>query len=94
MDYKSSSPILVWLGKIIVCVAAVLVSHGLFSHYLEITPVNTVNPIKLIVRVLCYARKHKYPENRIVLRALFPFVLDYSTGNFSKFWRFLKMAIT
>uniref|UniRef100_A0A1X7TP30 Uncharacterized protein n=1 Tax=Amphimedon queenslandica TaxID=400682 RepID=A0A1X7TP30_AMPQE len=22
------------------------------------------NPIKLIVRVLCYARKHKYPENR------------------------------
>ena len=52
-----------WLGKIIVCVAAVLVSHGLFNHYLETTPVNTVNPVKLIVRVLCYARKHKYPEN-------------------------------
>uniref|UniRef100_A0A1X7THT1 Uncharacterized protein n=1 Tax=Amphimedon queenslandica TaxID=400682 RepID=A0A1X7THT1_AMPQE len=48
----------------IVCVAAVLVSHGLFNHYLETTPVNTVNPVKLIVRVLCYARKHKYPENR------------------------------
>ena len=47
----------------IVCVSAVLVSHSLFNHYLETTPVNTVNPVKLIVRVLCYARKHKYPEN-------------------------------
>ena len=56
-----------WLGKTIVCVAAVLVSHGLFNHYLETTPVNTVNPVKLIVRVLCYARKHKYPENRSAL---------------------------
>ena len=54
-------------GKVIVCVAAVLVSHGLFSHYLETTPVNTVNPVKLIVGVLCYARKHKYPENRSAL---------------------------
>uniref|UniRef100_A0A1X7UX71 Uncharacterized protein n=1 Tax=Amphimedon queenslandica TaxID=400682 RepID=A0A1X7UX71_AMPQE len=51
----------------IVCVAAVLVSHNLFSHYLETTPVNTINPVKLIVRVLCYARKHKYPENRSAL---------------------------
>ena len=51
----------------IVCVAAVLVSHSLFNHYLETTPVNTVNPVKLIVRVLCYARKHKYPENRSAL---------------------------
>ena len=56
-----------WLGTIIVCVAAVLVSHGLFNHCLETTPVNTVNPVKLIVRVLCYARKHKYPENRSAL---------------------------
>ena len=56
-----------WLGKTIVCVAAVLVSHGLFNHYLETTPVNTVNPVKLMVRVLCYARKHKYPENRSAL---------------------------
>ena len=56
-----------WLGKIIVCIAAVLVSHGLFNHYLDTTPVNTVNPVKLIVRVLCYARKHKYPENRSAL---------------------------
>ena len=51
----------------IVCVSTVLVSHGLFNHYLETTPVNTVNPFKLIVRVLCYARKHKYPENRSAL---------------------------
>ena len=51
----------------IVCVSAVLVSHSLFNHYLETTPVNTVNPVKLIVRVLCYARKHKYPENRSAL---------------------------
>ena len=50
-----------------VCVAAVLVSHNLFNHYLETTPVNTVNPVKLIVRVLCYAKKHKYPENRSAL---------------------------
>ena len=51
----------------IVCVAAVLVSHNLFNQYLDTTPVNTVNPVKLIVRVLCYARKHKYPENRSAL---------------------------
>ena len=51
----------------IVCVSAVLVSHNLFNHYLETTPVNTVNPVRLIVRVLCYARKHKYPENRSAL---------------------------
>ena len=68
--FKTNSLVLqhvIWLGKIIICVAAVLVSHGLFNHYLETTPVNTVNPIKLIVRVLCYARKHKYPENRSAL---------------------------
>uniref|UniRef100_A0A1X7T236 Major facilitator superfamily associated domain-containing protein n=1 Tax=Amphimedon queenslandica TaxID=400682 RepID=A0A1X7T236_AMPQE len=50
-----------------VCIAAVLVSHSLFKHYLDTAPVNTVNPLKLIVRVLCYARKHKYPENRSAL---------------------------
>uniref|UniRef100_A0A1X7SX64 Uncharacterized protein n=1 Tax=Amphimedon queenslandica TaxID=400682 RepID=A0A1X7SX64_AMPQE len=55
------------LTTAIVCVAAVLVSHSLFSQYLDTTPVNTVNPVKLIVRVLCYARKHKYPENRSAL---------------------------
>ena len=51
----------------IICVAAVLVSHSLFNGILDTTPVNTVNPVRLIVRVLCYARKHKYPENRSAL---------------------------
>ena len=51
----------------IISVTAVLVSHNLFNHYLDTTPVNTSNPVKLIVRVLCYARKHKYPENRSAL---------------------------
>uniref|UniRef100_A0A1X7V4S5 Uncharacterized protein n=1 Tax=Amphimedon queenslandica TaxID=400682 RepID=A0A1X7V4S5_AMPQE len=50
-----------------VCIGVVLVSHSLFNHYLDTTSVNTVNPVKLIVRVLCYARKHKYPENRSAL---------------------------
>ena len=49
-----------------VAVSLVLVSHSLFKHKLEnITLIK--NPIKLIVRVLCYARKHKYPENRSAL---------------------------
>ena len=47
-------------------VSSVLISHSLFKHRLEnITLIK--NPIKLIVRVLCYARKHKYPENRSAL---------------------------
>ena len=49
-----------------VSVSSVLVSHSLFKHKLE----NTLlikNPVKLMVRVLCYARKHKYPENRSAL---------------------------
>uniref|UniRef100_A0A1X7VD50 Uncharacterized protein n=1 Tax=Amphimedon queenslandica TaxID=400682 RepID=A0A1X7VD50_AMPQE len=50
-----------------VCFAAILASHSLFNNHLDTTPVNTTNPIKLIVRVLCYARKHKYPENRSAL---------------------------
>uniref|UniRef100_A0A1X7VQZ0 Uncharacterized protein n=1 Tax=Amphimedon queenslandica TaxID=400682 RepID=A0A1X7VQZ0_AMPQE len=49
-----------------VAISFVLVSHSLFKHKLEnITLIK--NPIRLIVRVLCYARKHKYPENRSAL---------------------------
>ena len=45
-----------------VSVSIVLVTHSLFKHWLEnISLID--NPIKLIVRVLNYARKHKYPEN-------------------------------
>ena len=44
----------------------ILVSHSLFKHKLENISL-IKNPIKLIVRVLCYAKKHKYPENRSAL---------------------------
>ena len=47
-------------------VSLVLVSHSLLKHKLENKSL-IKNPIKLIVRVLCYARKHKYPENRSAL---------------------------
>uniref|UniRef100_A0A1X7U3J2 Major facilitator superfamily associated domain-containing protein n=1 Tax=Amphimedon queenslandica TaxID=400682 RepID=A0A1X7U3J2_AMPQE len=46
--------------------SVVLVSHSLFKHKLENVSL-IKNPVKLIVRVLCYARKHKYPENRSAL---------------------------
>uniref|UniRef100_A0A1X7VDS5 Major facilitator superfamily associated domain-containing protein n=1 Tax=Amphimedon queenslandica TaxID=400682 RepID=A0A1X7VDS5_AMPQE len=44
----------------------ILVSHSHFQQRLENLAL-MVNPVKLIVRVLCYARKHKYPENRSAL---------------------------
>ena len=49
-----------------VSVSLVLVSHSFLKHKLENISL-IKNPIKLIVRVLCYARKHKYPENRSAL---------------------------
>ena len=49
-----------------VSVSLVLVSHSFFKHKLENISL-IKNPIKLIVRVFCYARKHKYPENRSAL---------------------------
>ena len=49
-----------------VSVSIALVTHSLFKCWLEnISLIN--NPIKLTVRVLNYARKHKYPENRSAL---------------------------
>ena len=49
-----------------VSLCIVLVTHSLFKQSLEkISLID--NPIKLIVRVLNYARKHKYPENRSAL---------------------------
>ena len=66
-NIKQNNFVTLQLVVSIMCVTAVLVSHSLFNHYLDTTPVNTVNPVKLIVRVLCYARKHKYPENRSAL---------------------------
>ena len=49
-----------------VSVSLVLVSHSFLKHKLENISL-IKNPIKLIIRVLCYARKHKYPENRSAL---------------------------
>ena len=49
-----------------VALSLILVSHSLFKHKLENISL-IKNPIKRIVRVLCYARKHKYPENRSAL---------------------------
>uniref|UniRef100_A0A1X7U398 Uncharacterized protein n=1 Tax=Amphimedon queenslandica TaxID=400682 RepID=A0A1X7U398_AMPQE len=70
-----SEPLVLFLFYLLQClfystsgvsVSLVLVSHSFFKHKLEnITLIK--NPIKLIVRVLCYARKHKYPENRSAL---------------------------
>ena len=49
-----------------IAVSLVLVTHSFFKHWLENVPLIN-NPIKLIVKVLRYARKHKYPENRSAL---------------------------
>ena len=49
-----------------VLVSIVLVTHSFFKKWLEnISLID--NPIKLIIRVLNYARKHKYPESRSAL---------------------------
>ena len=37
-------------------------AHNLFKNWLDTTP-QIANPIKLIVKVLNYARKNKYPKN-------------------------------
>ena len=62
-DVKVDLALFIVSGAVI---SLVLVSHSLFKHKLENISL-IKNPIKLIVRVLCYARKHKYPENRSAL---------------------------
>uniref|UniRef100_A0A1X7U9L4 Uncharacterized protein n=1 Tax=Amphimedon queenslandica TaxID=400682 RepID=A0A1X7U9L4_AMPQE len=54
------------VGTTGVALSLILVSHSLFKHKLENVSL-IKNQVKLIVRVLCYARKHKYPENRSAL---------------------------
>ena len=49
-----------------VTVSVVLITHSFFKHWLETTPF-IINPIKLIAKVLNYARKNKYPRNRSAL---------------------------
>ena len=49
-----------------VTVSVVLITHFFFKHWLETTPLIS-NPIKMIGKVLNYARKNKYPKNRSAL---------------------------
>ena len=49
-----------------VSVSTVIVSNFLFKHWLDTTP-HIINPVKLIAKVLNYARKNKYPRNRSAL---------------------------
>ena len=49
-----------------VTMSVVLITHSFFKHWLETTPL-IINPIKLIAKVLNYARKNKYPRNRSAL---------------------------
>ena len=44
----------------------VIISHSLFKQWLDITHHNT-NPLKLVAKVLNYARKNKQPTNRSAL---------------------------
>ena len=49
-----------------VAIVTVFVTNSLYNSLLDTTP-NISNPIKLIVRVLNYARKNKYPRYRSAL---------------------------
>ena len=66
---KSLSNLYFLLPSLIIsCITIILiiVSHCVFKNWLDTTPQIT-NPIKLIVKVLNYARKNKYPRNRSAL---------------------------
>ena len=61
----------VYLQSISICVSGVAITivmatYYLLRHHLDTTPLLT-NPVKLIVKVLNYARKNKYPRNRSAL---------------------------
>ena len=49
-----------------VAVSLVIVTIFLFKHWLDTTP-HIINPVKLIAKVLNYARRNKYPRNRSAL---------------------------
>ena len=49
-----------------VALSTVLITNYLLKHQLDTTPQIT-NPIKLIAKVLNYARKNKYPRNQSAL---------------------------
>ena len=49
-----------------VSVSTVIVSNIFLKRWLDITP-HIINPVKMIAKVLNYARKNKYPRNRSAL---------------------------
>ena len=49
-----------------VAASVVIITNFLFKHWLDTIPQIT-NPVKLIAKVLNYARKNKYPKNRSAL---------------------------
>ena len=49
-----------------ITIISVIISMYLFKHWLDTTP-HFSNPLKLIIGVLNYARKNKYPRNRSAL---------------------------
>ena len=49
-----------------VTVSIVIATNFLFKHWLDTTS-HIINPVKLIAKVLNYARKNKYPRNRSAL---------------------------
>ena len=49
-----------------VAITIVMVTYYLLRHHLDTTPLLT-NPVKLVVKVLNYARKNKYPRSRSAL---------------------------
>ena len=56
----------VCLGGSGVTITVVIATYYLLQHHIDTTPL-VGSPIKLIVKVLSYARKNKYPKNRSAL---------------------------
>ena len=56
----------VYLAVSGISIIIIILSHSFLKHWLDITP-HISNPIKLIIRVLNYARRNKYPRNRSAL---------------------------
>ena len=83
----SISPVVTVTTHLIVAgfaITAILVSSYFFVHWLDTTPQIT-NPLKLIFRVLNYARKNKYPRNHSALTYWeddYPSRLDLGKGKY------------
>ena len=62
--YRQSISLCVHVSGVVITI--VMVTYYLLRHHLDTTPLLT-NPVKLIVKVLNYARKNKYPRSRSAL---------------------------